>query len=75
MESIEHTHKSKECSKSDQFEQDADAAQAGLLQEFVDFLMQNKKWWLTPIIFTLLLIGVLVIFGGTVAAPFLYTLF
>ena len=49
--------------------------QVGLLREFGDFLLHNKKWWLTPIILTLLLVGVLVVLGGTAAAPFIYTLF
>ena len=40
-----------------------------------DFLKHNKKWWLTPIILVLLLFGVLLILGGTAAAPFIYTLF
>lgn len=38
--------------------------------------MQRKKFWLIPIIFVLLLLGVLlVIGGGTGLAPFIYTLF
>ena len=36
--------------------------------------LHNKKWWLTPIILTLLLIGVLVVLSGTAVAPFIYTL-
>jgi ABC-type microcin C transport system permease subunit YejE len=45
------------------------------LAELVDFLRHNKKWWLTPIVVALLLLGLLVFLGGTAAAPFLYTLF
>ena len=40
-----------------------------------DFLLSNKKWWLTPIILALLLVGALILLSGTVAAPFIYTLF
>ncbi|MHB1033378.1 MAG: DUF5989 family protein [Pirellulales bacterium] len=47
----------------------------GLVREFIDFLRFNKKWWLTPIIVVLLLVGLLVILGGTALAPFIYTLF
>ncbi len=47
----------------------------GLLTEFVNFLLHNKKWWLTPIILALLLVGLLVILGGSAASPFIYTLF
>jgi hypothetical protein len=47
----------------------------GLLREFVRFLGERKKWWLAPIVAMLLLLGVLILLGGTGAAPFIYTLF
>jgi hypothetical protein len=65
----------------DQGTEDDFAAQAtqegrtSLLGEFVEFLGQNKKWWLAPIIVSVLLLGALVLLGGTAAAPFIYTLF
>ena len=62
-------------SKGDEFAKQAEQASTGLLREFFDFLRYNKKWWLTPIILVLLLAGLLVIFGSSVAAPFIYTLF
>jgi hypothetical protein len=58
-----------------EFERQAERAQPGLLREFADFLVHNKKWWLVPILLVLLLIGILVILGGSGAAPFIYTLF
>jgi hypothetical protein len=40
------------------------------------FMKERKKFWLLPVILVLLLIGVLIIFGGSSAiAPFIYTLF
>lgn len=57
------------------FSREADAAHPGLVREFVDFLLHNKKWWLAPIIISILLLGLLVVLGGTAAAPFIYTLF
>jgi hypothetical protein len=48
---------------------------SGLLGELFEFLATHKKWWLLPIVVVLLLVGVLVILGGTVAAPFIYTVF
>lgn len=40
------------------------------------FMKERKKWWLFPIIFVLVLIGVLIVIGGSSAvAPFIYTLF
>lgn len=49
--------------------------QKGVLKEFSLFLMQNKKYWMLPIIILLLAFGALIIAGGSSAAPFIYTLF
>lgn len=49
--------------------------QRGFLMEFIHFAANNKKWWLTPILIVLVLIGVMALVGGTGAAPFIYTLF
>jgi len=57
------------------FEREAQKASVGLIGELGAFLRQNKKWWLIPIIVALLLVGALVVLGGTAAAPFIYTLF
>ncbi len=47
----------------------------GVLGEFWGLLMDNKKYWMLPIILLLLVFGVLVILSGSSAAPFIYTLF
>ncbi len=47
----------------------------GVLGEFLGLLMENKKYWMLPIILLLLIFGVLVILSGSSAAPFIYTLF
>jgi hypothetical protein len=57
------------------FERQAEQKSSGVVGELVSFLRHNKKWWMTPIILVLLLLGVLVILGGTGMAPFIYTLF
>lgn len=57
------------------FARQAEQQNVGLLREFADFLLNNKKWWLTPIVLVLLLVGALIVLSGTVAAPFIYTLF
>ncbi len=57
------------------FTEQAEQRQSSFYLELWDFLRHNKKWWLTPIIAVLLLFGLLVILGGTAAAPFIYTLF
>jgi hypothetical protein len=46
-----------------------------ILNEYWEFICKNKKFWLIPIILILLLLGILMIFGSTSAAPFIYTLF
>ena len=50
-------------------------ARQSLFSEFAAFLKENKKWWLVPILVVFLLLGVLIVLGGTSAAPFIYTLF
>jgi hypothetical protein len=47
----------------------------GFWKDLVSFLLQNKKWWLVPVVLVTLLVGVLIILGSTAAAPFIYTLF
>jgi hypothetical protein len=47
-----------------------------IAKEFVQFLRVRKKWWLTPIILFLALLGALIIFTeGSALAPFIYALF
>lgn len=57
------------------FEQQAEQQELGFLQEFVLFLRENKKWWLIPLIGSLLLIGVISLLAASGAAPFIYTIF
>jgi hypothetical protein len=47
-----------------------------IISEFWEFLRVRKRWWLTPIILFLVLLGALIIFTeGSAVAPFIYTLF
>lgn len=47
-----------------------------IIRELLVFLRIRKKLWLTPIVFTMLVIGgLLVLAKGSVVAPFIYTLF
>jgi|TARA_B100000530_G_scaffold332273_1_gene278360 hypothetical protein len=40
------------------------------------FLLERKKFWLGPMIFLLLMLGVIIVFfGSSAVAPFIYTLF
>lgn len=57
------------------FESAATQRDSGLAVEYLRFLSRNKKYWLIPIVVVLLLIGTLVMLGGSVAGAFIYTLF
>jgi len=47
-----------------------------LLQDLWGFLKVRKKFWLGPIIFIMLIMGMLLILSqGSVIAPFIYTIF
>ena len=47
-----------------------------MLSDFWSFLKVRKKWWLAPIVFALLLVGVLlVVTESSALAPFIYALF
>jgi len=58
-----------------EFEQAGDEEQLSFAREFLLFVVQNKKWWMIPILLVLTLIGLLVALGSTGAAPFIYTMF
>tara|TARA_B100000953_G_C17801686_1_gene352306 strand:- start:38 stop:190 length:153 start_codon:yes stop_codon:yes gene_type:complete len=46
------------------------------LKEFWEFLKVRKKYWLLPILFFLVLFGVLIILSqGSAVAPFIYAIF
>ena len=47
-----------------------------LVKDIWDFLRIRKKYWLAPLIVTIVLMGALIIFTqGSVVAPFIYTIF
>ncbi len=62
-------------SLGNEFEKASQQKQLPLASQFALFLMENKKWWLLPIVLVLGLVSLLVVVGGTGAAPFLYTMF
>jgi hypothetical protein len=60
----------------DEFEHQArQTAAPSLLRESWEFVRHTGKWWLLPVLFVLLLLGLLILLSGTAAAPFIYTLF
>lgn len=47
-----------------------------LVKDIFDFLKVRKKYWLAPLIITIVLMGILIIYTqGSVVAPFIYTIF
>ena len=47
-----------------------------LLKDVWDFLKVRKKFWLAPLLITLVLMGALLVFTqGSVVAPFIYSIF
>lgn len=51
-------------------------AKIKIIAEYLEFLKENKKWWLMPIAISLLLLGLLIVLTkGSALAPFIYTIF
>ena len=47
-----------------------------LMKDLFDLIQTRKKYWLTPVILFLMLLGTLLVMTqGSVIAPFIYTLF
>ncbi len=47
-----------------------------LAKDIWDFLRVRKKYWLAPLIITIVFMGALIVFTqGSVVAPFIYSIF
>jgi len=47
-----------------------------LVKDIWDFMKARKKYWLAPLIVTIVLMGALIVFTqGSVVAPFIYSIF
>ena len=47
-----------------------------VVSELWEFMRHNKKYWLAPIVITLVVVGALLVLAkGSAVAPFIYTLF
>lgn len=47
-----------------------------LIKDIWDFLRIRKKYWLAPLILTIVIMGTLIVFTqGSVVAPFIYSIF
>jgi hypothetical protein len=48
----------------------------GIARELFGFMWRLKMWWMMPVVFILVLMGVLIGFGSASGVgPFIYTLF
>ena len=45
------------------------------IKEILAFIIAEKKWWLTPLVFILIIVSLLVMFADSAVAPFIYSLF
>lgn len=70
-----HAVKQTPSAASDQFARQSSDRRPTMASEFLDFLKHNKKWWMAPILAALLILGSVILIGGSGAAPFIYTLF
>lgn len=52
----------------------AEQQSPSIAREFWDFLKNNKKWWLLPILLILALLFILVLINGSPLAPLIYPL-
>jgi hypothetical protein len=52
-----------------------DFERRGLLRDFWDYLMENKKWWILPIVIGILALMLIIMASTPALAPFIYTLF
>ncbi|MGH0031497.1 MAG: DUF5989 family protein [Myxococcota bacterium] len=54
----------------------AGGSRSGIFGELWAFMKVRKKWWLGPIIVTMLLLSALIVLTeGSAVAPFIYALF
>jgi hypothetical protein len=61
--------------KASSFANLAKEKRPGALAEFAEFLIHNKKWWITPILIVLFFVGLLIALTASPIAPFIYPFF
>ncbi|MCB9795604.1 MAG: hypothetical protein H6741_23115 [Alphaproteobacteria bacterium] len=50
--------------------------QRGLMREFMDFIIHEKAWWMTPIVVVLLAMVAFILWAeASPVLPFIYTVF
>lgn len=57
------------------FERLSEEKDLGFIQECWQFIVENRNWWLIPMLIMLGIAGLLIILSATGAGPFIYALF
>ena len=57
------------------FQEAANEAPPGLVRDFISFMRENRKWWLTPFLVVFGVLALALVLYSTGALPFLYTMF
>ena len=55
-----------------EFEELNQGKQLSLVREFWLFIVENKTWWMIPILLVFAILGVLIVLALTGASPFVY---
>lgn len=61
--------------RENDFVEEVERRSPNVLRDAWDLVRENKKWWLLPIIASLVLVGLIAVLSGTGIAPLIYTLF
>jgi len=62
-------------SKLSEFEKLNEGSSVGTTRELWQFIVENKTWWMLPILIVFGVFGVLIALSGTGMLPFVYTIF
>ena len=67
--------KTTESSAERELANEADREASGIVSEFCQFVSESGKWWLIPVLVSLLTVAAFVVRGSSGLSPFLYSLF
>jgi hypothetical protein len=62
-------------SELSEFEELNQESSTGTTRELWQFIVENKTWWMLPILFVFGMFGILIALSGTGMLPFVYTIF
>lgn len=62
-------------SQANEFEKLKHESSVGPVREIWQFILENKSWWMMPIMIVFGIFGVLIALAATGALPFIYTTF